>query len=99
MKRPLSKVARTLVPDWLRAAAKTRGTRRYHRPSPLTPTNGISNETGETLTASFDGTTLMVPAAAKADVEAIVNEPPSIEFTIETLDQVCARERVAPPRA
>lgn len=74
MKRFLKKFARALLPGFARAAVKASVTRRYYRPPPLSTGNGLGEDHGTTLTATFDHVPLVVPDAARADVAAIVND-------------------------
>ena len=86
MKRQLSKLARAIVPGFLRRIAKARETRRYYRPPPLGAGNGLSDETAETVTATFNAVRLVVPAVARADVLAIVDD----RFTAQELAVICS---------
>ena len=86
MKRQLSKLARAMVPGFVRRIAKARVTRRYYRPPPLGAGNGLSDETADTVTATFNGVRLVVPAAARADAIAIIDD----RFTAQELAVICS---------
>lgn len=86
MKRQLSKFAGALVPGWVRAKVRARTVRRFYRAEPLSAGNAVAVGDDGTLTATFDGVQLKVPAAARADVEAIVHD----QYTAQELAVICA---------